>query len=49
MGDLKKYGHHSTATISQVESLKKGGMPHVFENLLTKVFPKHITTPFCGD
>jgi hypothetical protein len=26
--------------------VKKGGMPHVFENLLMKAFQKHITTPF---
>jgi hypothetical protein len=29
MGDLKKYGHHSTATISQVKLLEKGAC-HMF-------------------
>jgi hypothetical protein len=28
---------------------RKGGMPHVFQNHLTKAFQEHMTTPFCGN
>jgi hypothetical protein len=27
---------------------RKGCMPHVFENLSTRTFPKHMTTPLSG-